>query len=268
VALGLLGYAILGNIRKADDVNQWVVVAVMIATGVLTGVCMEYVRERTGLTNDTVIGVFFAAAIGFAALLIPALRREVRIDAEAFLFGSVVFISPADLLLLLILAPVTACFVAIFYNTLSFSSFSPQLARSRGLWTRLAGYLFIGLLAVVVNASIKAVGALLINALLVVPAAGAANVARNLRQMFWITLAASVGAGILGFMMSLREVTLNGKNLPLNSSGAIVLSSVAWFFLTIPVAALRQRMAQAAGNHRHSGDMADPTCCAPPPPQD
>ena len=84
------------------------------------------------------------------------------------------------------------------YNQLVFASFNPTLARTRGLTLTLNNYLFIVLLALVVNLSIKAVGALLINALLVVPAAAAANLSRNLRQMFWLTVAFCLGAGLIG----------------------------------------------------------------------
>src|SRR6185312_11421254 len=109
------------------------------------------------------------------------------------------FIPESDLILLCgALVLVTGVFLWR-YNQFMFASFNPSLARTRRMNVTLNNYLFIVLLALVVNLSIKAVGALLINALLVVPAAAAANVARNLRQMFWLTVAFCIVSGLLGF---------------------------------------------------------------------
>src|SRR4029079_523019 len=87
------------------------------------------------------------------------------------------------------------------YNQLVFASFNPTLARTRGLTLKINNYVFIILLALVVNLSIKAVGALLINAMLVVPAAAATNLSRNLRQMFWFTIAFCAGSGLIAYTL-------------------------------------------------------------------
>src|SRR5262245_57432203 len=264
VALGMLVYVLLGLTGRADAVNEWVVVLAMVVFGVLVGIGIEFVRERTGLANDTVIGVFFAVVTGFAALLIPSLAQHVRFfNPEQFLFGSLLFISPDQLGVFFILLPLTALVIAVGYNTFAFASFSPLLARSRGKWVRVGNYVFIILLAIVVNISIKAVGALLINALLIVPAASAANVARNLRQMFWLSVLASIGSGLVGFFVCQRyNITLGKVVLEPRPAGAVVLAAVAWFFLTMPAAALRKRIARAG--HVHTpGDPA--SCCQAPP---
>lgn len=264
VTLGMLVYVLLGQTKRADAVSEWVVILAMVGFGIAVGLGIEFVRERTGLANDTVIGVFFAVVTGFAALLIPSLAQHVRFfNPEQFLFGSLMFTSPDQLAVLLLLLPLTAATIGIGYNTFAFASFSPLLAKSRGKWIRVGNYAFIILLAVVVNVSIKAVGALLINALLIVPAAGAANVARNLRQMFWFSILASVGVGLFGYFISQNYSLPLGKvELEFRPSGAVVLSAVGWFFLTMPVAALRKRVARAGHSHP-PGD--DPQGCCPAP---
>jgi len=266
VTLGMLVYVLMGLTRRADAVNEWVIVLAMVGFGVVVGLGIEFVRERTGLANDTVIGVFFAVVTGFAALLIPSLTQHVRFfNPEQFLFGSLLFISPDQLGVFFVLLPLTAAVIAVGYNTFAFASFSPLLARSRGKWVRVGNYVFIVLLAVVVNISIKAVGALLINALLIVPAAGAANVARNLRQMFWYSVLASVGAGLVGFFVCQRyNITIGAVTLQPRPAGAVVLAAVAWFFLTMPAAALRKRIARAG--HAHAPGEGSPACCPAPGP--
>jgi zinc transport system permease protein len=268
VAIGMLVYVLAGLTRRADDVNEWVIVLAMVLFGVAVGLGIEFVRERTGLANDTVIGVFFAVVTGFAALLIPSLAQHVRFfNPEQFLFGSLLFISPEQLGVFFVMLPLTAAVIAVGYNTFAFSSFSPLLARSRGKWVRVGNYVFIVLLAIVVNISIKAVGALLINALLIVPAAGAANVARNLRQMFWFSVLASVGSGLFGYFICQRyNISLGKVTLQPRPAGAVVLAAVGWFFLTMPAAALHKRIARAG--HNHAPGNGSSACCPAPTPAD
>ena len=244
VALGFLSVAFLVEDRKASDaLASWLVPLVMVLFGTLVGAGMVYVREQTSLAADTVIGVFFAFAIGFGAMLFRVLRDISTFNPESFLFGSLLFVSPTDLLFLFVLVFLVGGLFAWRYNDLVFASFSPSLARTRRVSLRLNNYLFIILLALVVNLSIRAVGALLINALLVVPAAAASNVARNLRQMFWLTVLFCVGSGLLGFYLSTAVSVSIGGGAPVKfgPSGTIVVVCVGIFAFTAVVAGLRRR---------------------------
>lgn len=246
VTLGFLS-VILGGGDKAAI--AWVVPLVMVACGVAAGVGMVYVRDRTGLANDTVIGVFFAAAIGFGAMLFQVLSVKSNFNPENFLFGNLVLIPDEDLVLLVALSLVVTPLFAWRYNQLVFASFNPTLARTRGLSMKFNNYLFIVLLALVVNLSIKAVGALLINALLVVPAAAAMNLSRNVRQMFWLTVAFCVGSGLIGFAMrnSFEVRVDSGEPVPFGPSGLIVVTSVVLFFLSMFAGAVWNRFAPVLG---------------------
>jgi zinc transport system permease protein len=233
---------------QADE-YEWVVPLAMVGFGAMVGIAIQFFRDRTGLTADTVIGVFFALSIGFAAMILPELSKRVRFDAEAFLFGSPLYATEMDLLLLLGLALLALLFLIFRFNGLVFASFNPSLARSRGIGATLNSYLFIVLLSLVVNLSIKAVGVLLINALLVVPAAAAANVSRDLRQMTRICLASSVLAGVCGYLLCWKyAITLGGETIHLRPGGTIVVLVVAWFFFTAFAAYLRGRRQLAGMN--------------------
>lgn len=218
------------------ELTARVVPLVMILFGALVGAAMVQVRERTALENDTVIGVFFAGAMGLGAALFKVLQNEnPQFNPENFLFGSVLFVSETDLVYLAVLLLLTVGLFLWRYNQFFFASFSPSLARTRRINLRLNDYLFIVLLALVVNLSIRAVGALLINALLVVPAASAANVSRNMRQMFWLTVAFCVGSGLFGYWLStvLSIPTRSGGPTQLGPSGTIVITCVVLFFGTM-----------------------------------
>lgn len=245
VTVSLLVLVTAANIRSTRDADQylWSVPLVMAAFGVTVGLTIAFIQERTALTSDTVIGVFFALSLGFAGLLLPALRKRVNLDPEAVLFGQVLFIDDTQLAILIGLAVVTVGVVLWKYNSFVFGSFNPSLAKSRGLNVRLNNYLFVALLALVVNLSINAVGVLLINALLVVPAAAAANVSGNLRRMFWFTLGGCVACTAVGYHISSTTSIHLGTagELQPGPSGAVVVACVGWFFVSLGVRAIRRR---------------------------
>ncbi len=248
VAVSLLLVVLLAGARSRTEVQPyvpWVPVGAA-AFGVAVGLGIAAVRDRSGLTNDTVIGVFFALAVGIGAMLMPPLSRVAPFSQEQFLFGGLSSVGAADLLALSVLLVVTLLMVWHRANALTLSSFNPSLARSRGLPVKRDGYLFIALLAVVVNLAVSTVGALLINALLVVPAAAAANLGRNYRQVFWLTVLGSVGSGLIGLYIS-QSVTMRlvGERISFGPSGTTVVVCVAWFFLTMCVAATKNRRTAA-----------------------
>jgi zinc transport system permease protein len=234
VALGII-VAVLSGGNKSDDKLGYdtldlLLPIVMIVSGVFFGIGIAYVRERTNMASDTVIGVFFAAAIGFGAILFPTMKLISNKNAEQFLFGSANFVSELNLVMLTLLAAITLATLMLRYNQLVFGSFNASLARSRRIPLRLHNYLFIILLAVIVNVCIQAVGILLINAMLIVPAATAVNLSRNLRQMFWWTIAVSLTAGLGGMALSLRpSFTVIGIPIKAGTGGWIVMLCVVAF---------------------------------------
>lgn len=233
-----LGILITLGMRLAADhpFHDWLEPLVMVAFGAAVGVGIAFVRERTSLASDTVIGVFFAGAIGFGSLMYAALSRRSNKDPEMFLFGSPISITEGDLLRLMLLAVVMAVVLMLRYNQFVFASFNPSLARSRRIPVRTHNYLFIVLLALVVNLSLKAVGIMLINAMLIVPAATASVLSRNMRQMFWWTIGLSLSAGLGGLLLSSTvDLPLGGDPLPLGTSASIVVLSVTGFFLAMVV---------------------------------
>jgi zinc transport system permease protein len=259
VALGSL--SVLGTQGGWDNATAaWLVPLVMVAFGTAVGAGMVYVRDNTGLANDTVIGVFFALALGFGAMLVRLVQEVARVNLEAFFFGNLFFVRDSNLVLLCgALALVTGVFLWR-YNQLMFASFNPSLARTRRMGVAANNYLFVVLLALVVNLSIQAVGALLINALLVVPAAAAANVSRNLRQMFWLTVAFALASGFLGYWASgaFRLSVGAARDVQFAPSGVIVVASVAIFFGSMVVVAVWNRFAPIFGGKKFRRPMHNP----------
>lgn len=240
IALGLL-VGLLIDARQDDPFYHYGLPLIMVAFGALVGLLIAFVREKTGLANDTVIGVFFAGVVGFGALIMKGLSRHGYFNLESFLFGDPITASSGDLLVLFGLAVVTLVILLLLYNQMVFASFNPSLARSRNVRLQLCNYLFIVLLALIVNLSQKAVGVLLINGMLIVPAATAGNLCRNMRQLFWTTIALSVTAGVLGIWLSNQTVRVGNRPLSFGSAGVIVMLTVLFFFLSMSLRPYLQR---------------------------
>ncbi|MSR80282.1 MAG: metal ABC transporter permease [Gemmataceae bacterium] len=233
VSFGFLLFKIFvnpeGDRNKDDNFWEWVA-PVMVTFGAVVGAAIAFVREKTGLASDTVIGVFFAASLGFAAALSKLIKSR-RVNAlEYFLFGNPLLVTEREIWALFGLLIFTTLALVFLYNGLVLTSFNPSLARSRRLGARWRNYAFIILLALIVNLSLRYVGVLLINALLVVPAAAAFNLGRNLRQVFWITMIVSLVSAVGGQWISWELETR--ASIELGVSGTIVLLTVAIFSLS------------------------------------
>ena len=175
--------------------------------------------------------------------LIAQRRRLFNIDS--FIFGDPLGVQASDLLMLASLLIVTILFLARFYNEMVLTSVHPSLAMSRRVPVTMLRYLLIVLLALIVNLCLQIVGVLLINGLLIVPAAAAANLSRNLRQHFWWTLTLTVGCGLGGQLLA-WEINARFEKAELGIGGVIVVLVSVCFFVSMAVGPfLRGRLAKA-----------------------
>lgn len=241
VSLGFLLFELIKlRMGLADEQFWWWVTPLMVVFGAGVGMGVSFVRQRTNLGNDAVIGVFFAGSLGLAATLSQAISSRKIFSLEEFLFGDPLLIQSGQIILLSAVLALTALFMGLGFNGLVLGSFNTSLARSRAIsidWLQTG---FIVLLAVVINVCLRVVGVLLINALLIVPAAIAMNLSSNLRQMFWITLATSVGLSVTGQIVS-WEVQVR-FDVPVGIAGTIVTLAVLAFILTMPLARCGRRV--------------------------
>ncbi len=230
ISIGFFLFLLFGSRGGHDFFWDWVTV-VMAAFGIVAGCGIVWVRTRTGLSSDTVIGVFFAGAVGLAAALRDLLRNRALFNLEDFLFGDPLRVSSGQILVLAVLLAVALLLLAGIYNHLLLASFNQSLALSRRVPVQTVQYLFIVLLALTVNLCLRFVGALLINALLIIPAATAINLSRNMRQLFWRTVALSLTWCLVGQWVS-WEIGIGTKN-QLGLSGTIVLLNVCAFVASL-----------------------------------
>lgn len=240
VSIGFVLFTtLLVGVRPATEFWDWVT-PVMVLFGLFVGFGIVAVRERTGLASDTVIAVFFASAIGLAGMLSKIMQDRQLFSLEVFLFGDPLLVRSEDLVHLGLLTLTTAGVLTVIYNRLLLAGFNSSLAQSRRVPIQTVNYVFVMLLALVVNLCVRTVGVLLINALVVVPAATAANLGRNLRQVFWITVLLCLASSLVGQTIAWEVESHTSTRLGI--PGAIILVSVVLFGLSALIGPmLRQR---------------------------
>ena len=205
----------------------------MFGFSLLSALAMVYARRRSRLPNDTLIGVFLALTLGLGLCLLVAVTRVFNVhQVEAILFGSLLTVTDTDLVLLAVAAVGVAILLFRQYNDLLLDSLSPQLATARGISSPFLEYAFAIVLTIAILVSLKMIGALLVEALVIVPAAAARNIATGTRSyLVWSVIVAFV-AGAGGLIISTRVLVPTG--------GAVVLAASLIFFVTLGVGALRR----------------------------
>ena len=163
---------------------------------ILFALLFNVVRRRSALGSDTVIGVFSSTAVALGIFL-STLNGRSFTKFNNLLIGDILSVEPGKIgVLALILVLVIALWVLSF-NQLMLSAVHPALADSRGIRVFWQETVFSIAIAVVVTLSMTWVGLLVINSLLVLPAAAARNLARNMRQYHLFSLLGAVLAGVV-----------------------------------------------------------------------
>jgi zinc transport system permease protein len=172
----------------------------LVGFGILAGLSITLVKDRSDLSSDTVISVILSATVALGITVLYALK-ETR-NLEAFLYGAVLTINDRELFLLLVLGSIVFIVMGLLFNRLFLISLNNHLAASRGIPVRVLEYGFSLILAVVVTFSIRAIGLFLITAMLVVPAATARNLAKGMSSLFWVAMLCAWTSGIFGILAS------------------------------------------------------------------
>lgn len=161
----------------------------------------SWVRSRSNQAADTIIGVFSSTAVALG-IFVATLGGGSFTKYNKYLIGDILSVTPEEIGLLALVLAVVAVFWVLFSNRLSLSAIHPQLAASRGIPVALSQTFFTTVIAVVVTLSISSVGLLILNSLLVLPAASARNVSRNLKQYHIFSILFALFAGIGGLTIS------------------------------------------------------------------
>ncbi len=174
---------------------------VAVIFSVVFSLLFSYVRHRSNQAADTLIGVFSSTAVALG-IFIATLGGNSFTKYNRYLIGDILSITGDQIVALAIVLVAVVVFWVLYSNRLTLSSIHPQLASSRGIPEALSQTIFTTAIAVVVTLTISSVGLLILNSLLVLPAAAARNVAKNLRQYHAFSVLFALCAGVVGLLMS------------------------------------------------------------------
>jgi manganese/zinc/iron transport system permease protein len=221
-----ISHAILPGIAigfiLTQSLQSWVMLAGAAAAGLVTVYLVETLYRTRRLHEDAAVAVVFPALFALGVILISRLRY-VHLDQDCIIYGRIEFVEARGMVLPLVMTLVNLAFVVALYDVLKLSTFDPPLAQALGFSPTLVHYLLMSAVSLTTVACFEAVGAVLVVALLIVPAAAAYLLADRL----WLLLVLAVGFGLLsagsGFAVA--------RALDSSVSGAMATAAGAWFLL-------------------------------------
>lgn len=190
------------------------------------------IARRSGLREDTAIGVVFSGMFALGVLMFSSIKRYTG-DLLGVLLGDVLGITDEQLVVGAVVTALILLALFAVWKELVFVSFDPTGAAAAGLPVLRYDALLLGLIGLAIAISIQMVGIVLVVAMLVTPAATARLLAGELRQLVAVALLVGVGSGIVGIELSYVLNTASGAT--------IVLVATACFAFTWLVRSVRRR---------------------------
>ena len=221
-----LGHSAFTGIAIGSICGMAAPMGAAVILSVLFALLFTYVQRKSTLSGDTIIGVFSSTAVA-AGILIATWGGGSFTKFNSYLIGDILSVTPTEIGLLALVLLVVVVLWCLFSNRLFLSVLHPNLSGSRGVKVGLIQSLFTVVIAVVVTMALSWVGLLVINSLLVLPAASARNLAKNLRQYHLFSILGALICGILGLMVSYYWGCSTGA--------AVSLLLAVYFFLSFLV---------------------------------
>ncbi|MGF7186509.1 iron/zinc/copper transport system permease protein [Desulfitispora alkaliphila] len=232
IICGLIGCFIIlrGMALMGDAISHAVLPGVAIAyflgfsffigaviTGVLTALGIGYISQNSKIKDDSAIGIMFTASFALGIVMITA-RRGTGVDLWHILFGNVLAVSQADLLMTLSIGVLVITCVLLFYKQLVLSTFDPTMAQAVGLPTKLIHYALMLILSLVTVASLQTVGIVLVVAMLITPGATAYLLTNRLPIMLLLSMFFGVFSAVTGVYFSFIYDVATGASIVLVAS--------------------------------------------------
>lgn len=206
--LVLKGWSLMGD-AISHAVLPGIVIAYVVGiplaigaflSGLLCAVATGYIKANSRVKEDTVMGVVFTGLFAFGLVLFTKVKSELHLDH--ILFGNILGLEPGDLRDTLIVSGITLGIVLARWRDLLLFCFDPAQARTIGLPITMLYYLLLSLLALTIVVSLKAVGIILVIAMLVTPGCIAYLLSDKFSRMLVIAVAASVFSSLTGIYAS------------------------------------------------------------------
>jgi zinc transport system permease protein len=179
--------------------------------------------KKMKVYSDSAIAIFFSFGLALGVILV-SLSRGFNADLMSYLFGSILAVSVADILIILAVGIAVLITIYLFYKELFYITFDESSAKASGLSVEKFDTLLVILTAVVVVLSMRIVGILLVSSLMVIPASTALIFKKSFKQTIIISSIIAIASVIIGL--------ISAYYFNLAAGGAIVMVLIAIFFIT------------------------------------
>lgn len=217
-----LGHSALTGIAIGVMLGVHNYIISMLGFALLFALCISSIIESEISSSDTIIGVFSSAGVALGVVLLSMNGGFSKYSS--YLIGDILAIQPFEIRMLFWVLVLVIIIWVLSFNKLILSSLNSDLASSKQVDVGFYKNIFVILIAIIVTVSIKWVGILIINSLLVLPAAAARNVSRSMMGYHALSILFSLFSGVTGLVLSYYLGTAAG--------GTIVLVASVIFFVT------------------------------------
>jgi ABC-type Mn2+/Zn2+ transport system permease subunit len=186
---------------------------------------ITFISRRANLRLDTAIGIIFASGFAVGIILMSQVNNYTA-DLFGLLFGNVLGVSWGEILLIGLVAGGVLVIISAFYKELLFTAYDATMSAASGIPVRFIQYLLPVLVGVTTVASLKAVGIVLVLALLVTPAATAALVARRLPGIMAFSVLTGLISTVAGLYLSFHADLPTGPSIVVVASGLFLVAMI------------------------------------------
>jgi len=193
-----------------------------IVAAVSGSVLIERLRRLYKHYEELAIPIIMSSGIGFSAIFI-SLANGFSSDLFGYLFGSVSAVSRQDLWIVLIIAMIVSLFLGFFYKELFVLSFDEEYAKASGIPAKWVHFLFMMVTALVIAASMRIVGILLVSSLMTLPVAASMRLAKGFKQAIIYAVVFGEAAVIIGLIIAFYMNIAPGGTIVVTSIGILLL---------------------------------------------
>lgn len=197
-----------------------------LVAAVLGGVAIEILRSRGGTAGDQALALVFYTGIALGVVLVSA-AGALNVDLFQYLFGSILTVTRADLLMIASLGAVGLGTIGLLYRALAGIAVDEEGARVAGVPIGALNVAVAALAAVTVALSMRVVGILLVAALMVLPVSAASRVAWSMRSTLVLSMLLGLGSSLAGLTLAYYADLPPGGTIVLVASGLYVACLLA-----------------------------------------
>ncbi|MHA1629838.1 MAG: metal ABC transporter permease [Candidatus Heimdallarchaeota archaeon] len=205
---------------------------------ILSALGIGYVNQKQIMRDEVIIGIVFSFFIALAALFI-GLQKEYTSDIKSVLFGNLLTVDREDFILLVIYSALVLVVLFLIKKELYFITFDAELANISGIPVALLNYVFLILVSITIAVSLKAIGAILVFAMIVTPAAAAYQWTFKLNKMIGLSVIFGVSSSLVGLFLSYV--------LDLASAASIATTVSLVFFVSFAFSPKRRSLKKLSG---------------------